>query len=152
MREIVQEIMQKHAVGIHFEEWNAGPALDHAMKKEGFRIDITLDPETGLLFGGNRWNCGTWMDKMGDSAKAGTLGVPATPRDGAAIEIIGLLKSTVRWLTKLHEQGLFEEGVTELQNGAETAKKEPEEKEKKEATTFLEYHYPDGVGPDVDLI
>jgi len=25
-------------------------------------------------------------------------------------------------------------------------------KEKKEATTFLEYHYPDGVGPDVDLI
>ena len=25
-------------------------------------------------------------------------------------------------------------------------------KEKKEPTTFLEYHYPDGVGPDVDLI
>lgn len=28
----------------------------------------------------------------------------------------------------------------------------PPRKEKKEATTFLEYHYPDGVGPDVDLI
>lgn len=28
----------------------------------------------------------------------------------------------------------------------------PPKKEKKEATTFLEYHYPDGVGPDVDLI
>ena len=25
-------------------------------------------------------------------------------------------------------------------------------KEKKEATTFMEYHYPDGVGPDTDLI
>jgi len=25
-------------------------------------------------------------------------------------------------------------------------------KEKKEPTTFLEFHYPDGVGPDVDLI
>lgn len=25
-------------------------------------------------------------------------------------------------------------------------------KEKKEANTFLEYHYPDGAGPDVDLI
>ena len=25
-------------------------------------------------------------------------------------------------------------------------------KEKKEASTFLEYHYPDGVGPDVELI
>jgi len=28
----------------------------------------------------------------------------------------------------------------------------PPKKEKKEATTFLEYHYPDGIGPDVDLI
>ena len=25
-------------------------------------------------------------------------------------------------------------------------------KEKKEASTFMEYHYPDGVGPDTDLI
>ncbi len=28
----------------------------------------------------------------------------------------------------------------------------PPKKEKKEPTTFLEFHYPDGVGPDVDLI
>lgn len=28
----------------------------------------------------------------------------------------------------------------------------PPKKEKKEATTFLEFHYPDGVGPDVELI
>lgn len=28
----------------------------------------------------------------------------------------------------------------------------PAEKEKKEANTFLEFCYPDGVGPDSDLI
>jgi glycogen debranching enzyme len=64
LRDIMQEIMQRHASGIHFTEWNAGPNLDHAMKCEGFRIDIELDLETGFIFGGNEWNCGTWMDKM----------------------------------------------------------------------------------------
>ena len=28
----------------------------------------------------------------------------------------------------------------------------PEKKPKKEASSFLEHHYPDGVGPDTDLI
>jgi glycogen debranching enzyme len=51
------------------------------------------------------------MDKMGDSRQAGTFGVPATPRDGAAVEIIGLLKSGLRWLSQLSENGLFYEGV-----------------------------------------
>ncbi|KAI8053830.1 amylo-alpha-1,6-glucosidase-domain-containing protein [Syncephalis plumigaleata] len=105
--EILHEICQRHANGIHFREWNAGPNLDHAMQEAGFQIDIDTDLDTGLVKGGNIWNCGTWMDKMGDSHKAGNYGQPATPRDGAPIEITGLIKSTVTWLSELHEQGKF---------------------------------------------
>ncbi|RIA84467.1 glycoside hydrolase family 13/133 protein [Glomus cerebriforme] len=105
--EIIQEIVERHAKGIHFKEWNAGPKLDHAMTEKGFQVDIQVDWETGLLFGGNKFNCGTWMDKMGESEKAGNKGIPATPRDGAAVEIIGLLKSTLRWLSELSEQGHY---------------------------------------------
>jgi glycogen debranching enzyme len=71
------------------------------MTDKGFYVSIRLDEETGLLSGGSPSNCGTWMDKMGESQLAGNSGVPSTPRDGAPVEITGLLKSTLRWLTAL---------------------------------------------------
>ena len=108
--EIVQESMQRHASGMSFVEANAGPQLDSQMKPEGFRIEIHVDWEIGILFGGNQFNCGTWMDKMGESEKASSKGIPGTPRDGAAIEITGMLYSTLIWLAELYRKGEYKHG------------------------------------------
>ncbi|KAK9694016.1 bifunctional 4-alpha-glucanotransferase/amylo-alpha-1,6-glucosidase [Basidiobolus ranarum] len=114
--EIIQEILERHANGIHFREWNAGHNLDQSMSHEGFQVDITTDWKTGLIHGGSQYNCGTWMDKMGESPRAGTVGVPATPRDGATIEIIALLKSTLRWILNLSASGKYPHKGVQIQD------------------------------------
>ncbi|KAL2106419.1 hypothetical protein VUR80DRAFT_6761 [Thermomyces stellatus] len=117
--DIVQEALQRHAEGISYREHNAGRDLDQQMSDPGFNVDIIVDWENGFVFGGNQHNCGTWMDKMGESEKAGSKGVPGTPRDGAAVEITGLLYSALAWVTKLHEEGKYKHSGVKRADGSE---------------------------------
>jgi len=113
IEDVIQECLQRHAAGMHFREYNAGPNIDSQMKDDGFNIDIETDWTTGIIFGGNEHNCGTWMDKMGESPKAGNKGEPGTSRDGAPVEITGLLYSTLKWVDGLKRAGHFKyDGVT----------------------------------------
>ncbi|KAK2612738.1 bifunctional 4-alpha-glucanotransferase/amylo-alpha-1,6-glucosidase [Conoideocrella luteorostrata] len=107
IEDVIQEALQRHASGMKYREANSGPQIDSQMKDEGFDQDIHVDWETGIIFGGNQSNCGTWMDKMGESERAGSKGVPGTPRDGAAVEITGLLYSTLVWLSELNQRGQY---------------------------------------------
>ena len=117
LAEIVHEILQRHVNGISFREWRAGKQIDEQMTDEGFNIKIYYNDENGFIYGGNKWNCGTWMDKMGSSEKAKNKGHPATPRNGADCEIIGLLYYSLIHLDKLNKQGKYPFNELKLYNG-----------------------------------
>ncbi|KRX81716.1 Glycogen debranching enzyme, partial [Trichinella sp. T6] len=103
LRETMQEALEAHFYGTNFREENAGPQIDEHMRDEGFNVEIGVDKSTGFVYGGNGWNCGTWMDKMGSSDLAINRGVPATPRDGSAVELIGLSYAVISWLSSAHQ-------------------------------------------------
>jgi glycogen debranching enzyme len=119
--ELILEIVQRHCQGIEFREWNAGEKIDAHMKDVGFNVKIHCDiDKTGFCFGGNKDNCGTWMDKMGSSTITGNKGVPATPRDGAPIELVAMQYSIVSWLASLHSAGkISQNGVQIERNGSQ---------------------------------
>uniref|UniRef100_A0A336MYR3 Glycogen debranching enzyme n=1 Tax=Culicoides sonorensis TaxID=179676 RepID=A0A336MYR3_CULSO len=100
----IQEALTKHFQGLAFRERNAGTLIDAHMKDEGFNNKIGVDLDTGFVFGGNALNCGTWMDKMGSCDKSGNRGIPSTPRDGSAVELVGLQFAALRFLQKMAEK------------------------------------------------
>lgn len=105
--DVIQEALECHFKGMEFVEDNAGKQLDEHMTEKGFHVKYGTKQDTGFVFGGNRWNCGTWMDKMGSSLEANTQGLPASPRDGSAIELVALSKCIVSWLDEMSELGYY---------------------------------------------
>ncbi|XP_058825624.1 glycogen debranching enzyme isoform X2 [Topomyia yanbarensis] len=102
--ETIQEALTVHFQGLSYRERNAGTRIDAHMKDKGFNNRIGIHPETGFVFGGNNANCGTWMDKMGSSDKAGNRGVPSSPRDGSAVELVGLQMAGLRFMQRMAEE------------------------------------------------
>ncbi|XP_040158875.1 glycogen debranching enzyme isoform X1 [Anopheles arabiensis] len=102
--EVIQEALTVHFQGLSYRERNAGTRIDAHMKEKGFNNRIGINPDTGFVFGGNNANCGTWMDKMGSSDKAGNRGIPSTPRDGSAVELVGLQMTSLRFMQAMAEQ------------------------------------------------
>jgi glycogen debranching enzyme len=96
--QLIMESLTRHFEGISYVD----SAPDHAMSDAGRSITVSVDDD-GFVGGGSNFNCGTWMDKMGDAAV--NRGHPATPRDGCAVEFQGLLYSTLVWLQAREDAG-----------------------------------------------
>lgn len=73
------------------------------MTLEGHNIDLWPDWTNGFIYGGNKYNCLTWMDKMGSSKRSSNAGLPASSRDGAPIEMTALLYLTVKFMASLYD-------------------------------------------------
>lgn len=54
---------------------------------------------------------------MGSSDKTGNRGVPASPRDGAPIELVALLYTALRFMQDMHQKGVIKTSTVSLVNG-----------------------------------
>ena len=121
LENIIHIIFQSHAKGIHFREWDYSTknyfGTNSYLKKEGYNIDIELDPNTGFIYGGNYCNNGTWMNKLGNSIKGKNKGTPATPRPGANIEIISLVYSCLDFVVDMANRNYYKYKSVVLSNG-----------------------------------
>lgn len=79
---------------------------------------------------------------MGSSDKAGNRGKPATPRDGSAIELIGLSKAVITWLNKLYNQKKYPySGVQRTHKNGSVTKWSFKEWSEKIQTSFEKYFW-----------
>lgn len=124
LKSVIMHMLSCHLKGINFREWNAGHSIDSKMRHSGFDITAGVlygrdlrgsSPEFRdvpvFITGGSVFNCGTWMDKMGESERSGNYGVPSTPRYGCAVELQGLCHSLLVCLTDRAVGEVFFEGV-----------------------------------------
>lgn len=116
LMDIMQEIMERHAWGIKFREWNA-ETIDAHMSSDGHNVDLWPDWNNGFIYGGNNYNCLTWMDKMGSSEKSSNSGLPASARSGAPIEMTALLYLAVKFMARLYDLEYSCHDTVEIQNG-----------------------------------
>ncbi|XP_063604015.1 glycogen debranching enzyme-like isoform X1 [Penaeus indicus] len=144
LEDVIQETLQRHFQGVKFRERNAGYQIDREMCDEGFNNEIGVSLETGFVYGGTVHNCGTWMDKMGSSELAGIKGKPATPRDGSAVEIVGLCKSALRFLGQMYREDKFKyNSVERYDDTGNVTKWTYEFWEKKIQENFEKYYWID---------
>ena len=101
--DLLHSIFQTHTDGIRFREWG-GRAIDSNISEQGFNISLYVDWRTGFVGGGSKFNCLTWMDKMGSSEKAGNKGIPSTSRHGSPIETTALQYIGVRMMANLFRE------------------------------------------------
>ncbi|CAF2991727.1 unnamed protein product [Rotaria sp. Silwood2] len=87
------------------------------MTDQSFNNEIDINRCTGFVYSESRWNCGSWMNKMGSSQKALNKDYSATPRHGSAIELVGLCRATLVWLIQMNKYGHYPYHSIEISSG-----------------------------------